>query len=400
MNDEQVREAVREAAVPEADGAEERAWRVVRAAYGEDRRARARPRKRRRVWTRPALALAGLIAAVAVALTPPGEAVGDWIADTLDPAATPSRPVLTSLPTGGRLLVTSAQGPWVVQRDGSKRRLGDYDEAAWSPGGLFVAATSGRQLVALEPDGDVRWTLARERLVKAPSWSPDGYRIAYVHGDELRVVAGDGTGDAKVGTGPSVLTPAWRPDGDHVLAWTRASGRVTVVQADTARTLWRTPTGEPPRFLAWTPDGERLVAVYRRRIEVFSAEGRRIRTIALPAGARASSAAMHPSEPTLGLVRYRPVEDRSEAVAVDLASGRARQLFAGEGRFGDLAWSPDGRWLLLAWRDADQWLFLRSDGVAEVAAVSNVASQFDPGGTTPAPFPGVSGWCCAPSPVP
>ncbi len=399
MSEEQVREIVRDAVVPDAEGAEQRAWRVASAAYEDDRTTRARGR-RGRFWARPAIALAAVIATVAVAVTPPGEAVGDWIADTLRPAATPARPVLTSLPTAGRLLVTSGQGPWIVQPDGSKRRLGDYDEATWSPGGLFVAATSGRQLVALEPDGDVRWTLARERVVKAPSWSPDGFRIAYLSGEDLRVAAGDGTGDARVGSDPAVRTPAWRPDDDHVLAWARSSGRVIVVETDTLRTLWRTETGEPPRSLAWTADGKRLVAVYRRRVDVFGAGGRRIRTVALPAGARASSAAMHPSEPTLGLVRYRPEDDRSEAVAVDLHSGRARQLFAGEGRFGDLAWSPDGRWLLLAWRDADQWLFLRSDGVAEVAAVSNVARQFDPGGTTPAPFPGVSGWCCAPPPAP
>lgn len=393
MNEKRVREAMRQAAAPDADGADERAWRVVSAAYEEDRRKRMR-RRPRRVWARPAVALAALSAAFAVALTPPGEAVGDWIADTLGPAAAPSQPVLTSLPTGGRLLVTSRQGPWIVQRDGSKRRLGAYDEAGWSPGGLFVVATSGRQLVALEPDGDVRWTLARPGLVKAPVWSPDGFRIAYSSGEDLRVVAGDGTGDAKVGSDHAIRTTAWRPGSDHVLAWASASGRVVVVQTDSGRTLWRTRAGEVPRSLAWTADGERLVAVFAGRVEIFGADGRRIRTVSVPADSRAASAAMHPSEPRLGLVAHRPTADRSEAVTVDLRSGQTSRLFAGQGRFGAPAWSPDGRWLLLPWRDADQWLFLRSNRVSRIEAVSNVSRQFDPGGTGPAAYPRLSGWCC------
>ncbi len=398
MSSERVRNAVREAVVPDGNGARERAWRVVSAAYEEDGASIGGRGARRRLWARPAITLAVLVAAVVVAITPPGEAVGDWIADTLRPAVTPSQPVLSSLPTGGRLLVTSGQGPWIVQPDGSKRRLGDYDEAGWSPRGLFVVATSGRQLVTLEPGGDVRWTLSRPRLVKAPSWSPDGFRIAYLSGEDLRVVAGDGTGDAKLGSDPAVRTPAWRPGEGHVLAWVSTAGRVTVIETDTARTLWQTEAGEPPRSLAWTADARRLVAVFRERVEVFSAAGRRIRTVRLPAGARARSATMHPTEPTtLGLVRYRPAADRSEAVALNLATGRARRLFAGARRFDDLAWSPDGRWLLVSWRDADQWLFLHSAERAGVKAISNVSRQFDPGGKGPAAFPRVSGWCC-PSP--
>ena len=51
------------------------------------------------------------------------------------------------------------------ERMGRKRRLGDYEEASWSPRGLFVVATSDRRVVALEPDGDVRWTVTRPRPV-------------------------------------------------------------------------------------------------------------------------------------------------------------------------------------------------------------------------------------------
>ena len=55
---------------------------------------------------------------------------------------------MRALPAAGELLVESAQGPWIVHDDGSKRLLGDSDAATWSPHGLFVAATGGRELVA------------------------------------------------------------------------------------------------------------------------------------------------------------------------------------------------------------------------------------------------------------
>ena len=48
-----------------------------------------------------------------------------------------------------------------ARRTGRSRRLGGYRDAAWSPFGRFVAAAGENELVALEPDGDVRWSLAR-----------------------------------------------------------------------------------------------------------------------------------------------------------------------------------------------------------------------------------------------
>ncbi len=175
MAEDPVNEMLRRAPIPEEEAAEERAWRVVDAAF------EARAGAPEHGWIgrrarRPALAGAVALAAVIAAFTPPGEAVGEWISDVVRPARTPSAPALTSLPADGRLLVTAGDGPWVVQRDGSKRRLGRYEQAGWSPGGLFVVATRGRQLVALEPGGAVRWTLTRPDAVSDPAWSPDGFR--------------------------------------------------------------------------------------------------------------------------------------------------------------------------------------------------------------------------------
>jgi len=65
------------------------------------------------------------------------------------------------------------------------------------------------------------------------------------------------------------------------------------------------------------------------------------------------------------------------------------RVFAGRGRFSDLAWSPDGRWLLIAWPAADQWVVLRADG-GSIRAVSRIKEQF-----RSRSFPQLEGWCCA-----
>jgi hypothetical protein len=97
----------------------------------------------------------------------------------------------------------------------------------------------------------------------------------------------------------------------------------------------------------------------------------------------------------VALVHHFPTERRSEAVSLRLRDGGiGRRLFAGDGRFSDLAWSPDGRWLLIAWPDADQWLFVRSTETPKVLATSSVSRQLNPGRPAGGPFPSIDGWCC------
>lgn len=398
MNEQELREWLADYRAPNEPDARARAWRVVEAGLAE-RTASSRPPGRRR--RRLALAVIAAAAVAAGALTPAGAAVGEWIGEAVNPGRENAQPVLTRLPADGRLLVNGGSGSWVVSRDGSMRRLGDYTKARWSPRGLFVIATRGRQLVALDPVGAVRWSLARSQEIKEPVWSPDGFRVAYLSGDSVRVVAGDGTGDTEVGRDPAIRAPAWRPGADHILAYSDSAGRVTVAQTDAPRQLWRTRAGEPPRELLWTENGARLVAVFERRFKVYTNAGQRVLKVDFPPGTRAVTAAMRPGEASLALTLYRPSTDRSEVVIVPLEGRRSltrppqRRLFAGAGRFADLAWSPDGRWLLLTWRDADQWIFVRATGVPRVEAVSNIARQFDPGGTDRGAFPALGGWCCA-----
>ena len=174
---------------PGEQEAQERAWAVVRRAYAE-REPVAWPRRH----ARP-LAAAALVAAVAAAaLSPPGRSVVHSLREAV--GVQEAEPALFSLPTRGDLLVTSRKGLWLVHRDGSKRLLGRYRDATFSPHGLFIAATRANQLVALDPKGNVRWTLARA-APRHPLWTGTrtDTRITYLSGGQLREVAGDGTGD-------------------------------------------------------------------------------------------------------------------------------------------------------------------------------------------------------------
>jgi hypothetical protein len=383
-----VRDRLRGAPVPDERGAEERSWRVVRAAHA------ARPET---AASRRRLRLAAVPAAVAlavVALAASGTAIGQWIRDLARPGGEHARPALASLPARGRLLVVSPNGPWVVRSDGSKRLLGPYGDATWSPRGLFVAATQGRQLVALEPGGRVRWTLARPDPVTDPRWAPSGFRIAYRTRGSLRVVAGDGTSDRELAHGVAPAPAAWRPGPLHVLAYADRAGAVHVVAADSGRALWRSRRGDRPLEIAWSSDGRRVVARGAHALRIFDARGRPLHTLRVAA----TAAAFAPTGHRLAIIRPDAAGQSEVAlVEAERAARSERPLFAGPGELSDLAWSPNGRWLLIGWPSADQWLFVSPRPARRVTAVSNLARQFSPGVLGAPGFPRVVGWCCTPA---
>ena len=130
--------------IPNEHEARERSLAVVRAAFAERE-----PQLPRRSW-KPIAAIAIVLVVVAGLLSPPGRAVLDDIREVV--GVEKAQPALFSLPAPGRLLVTSDAGAWVVDQDGSKRLLGSYREASWSPFGRFVVASRHNELVALTPD--------------------------------------------------------------------------------------------------------------------------------------------------------------------------------------------------------------------------------------------------------
>jgi len=367
-----VRRELERIEIPNEHEARARAWSVVQAAYAE----RA-PRPRPVPWRLVAVA-ASAAALVAATFSPPGRAIVDTVRETIGIAD--AQKALFALPDGGRLLVVSDGGAWVVARDGARRRLGDYDDATWSPFGNFVAATRTNELAALEPDGDVRWKLARAD-VRFPRWggSRSDTRIAYLAGEAVRVVAGDGTRDRAVARGVTVVAPAWRPGARHVLTYADAAGHVVAVDVDTGRRLWRTRPGGRVAQLEWSTDGRRLLVRRVRFVDVLTREGQPWTGVRIPNGA-VTAAAFRPRGHTVA-VAYK-VGNRTRVL------GR-RLLFAGLGDVDRVAWSPDARWLLVAWPTANQWLFVRTEGKPRVVAVSSLGTQFDSDS-----FPRVAGWCC------
>jgi WD40-like Beta Propeller Repeat len=392
MNEERLREALREEPVPDEGGARERAWRLAQRAFDERPTRREPGRQRVRL-----LAFAVVFALAALVISPAGADVRHWIRDVVDPGREPSRPALTSLPAPGRLLVASAEGPWVVAGDGSKRLLGDYAEPAWSPHGKFVAVTTPHELLAVEPDGDVHWSIARGGPIRFPRWSqPDGYRIAYLDGDALRVIAGDGGGDRLLRARVASVAPAWRPGPRHELTYVAPDGAVTTMAADSGRTVFRTPAAALPTALQWSANGSRLLVTGRDGALLLDRKGQILMRVAPPPGARIERAALAPDSRRIALVTRRADPAAPSRLLVSHPGSALRPLFSGPGRFSDLTWSPDGRWLLLGWRDADQWLFLQPGRPRHIVAISNISAQFAPGQAGRTAFPSVAGWCCSP----
>lgn len=382
--------------VPGEHEARERSWTVVQAAFAERE-----PQPRRRSW-KPAAALALALVAVAGLLSPPGRAVLDELRDAVGVEST--RPL--TLPADGRLLVVSAErgGVWIVRRDGSRRRLGAYEDAVWSPFGRYIVATTRSRIVALDGEGQERWSLPARR----PSWPRWGgtrtdTRVAYVAGSTLRVVAGDGRGGRTLAQRVNT-PPAWRPGAGHVLAYAQP-GALRVVAAETGRELWGRSRVEPLFALLWSADGERLATLSNVAVAIYDGtSGALVRRIAFakpsfPAGETTGfpvSAAFAPSGHDLAVVvRSEQGGRRSRVLLLRGAAARGPTgIFLGAGVIGDVAWSPDGRWLLVDWRGADQWVFLRMPRVGRAIAVSGIAARFPrPDGKGPLLW--LDGrWCC------
>jgi hypothetical protein len=387
-SERRIREALHEASAPEENQAEERAWRVVQAAHAEQPPRRRSPGLRRR-----GLQLVLVLGLVAALISPAGAAVRHWVADTVSPGRKPAKPALTSLPAAGSLLVQSAAGPWVVHADGSKRLLGAYTDATWSPHGLFVAATTRHQLVTMDPRGEAHWTIAQPGRVSRPSWkAPDGFRLAYLSGTSLRVVVGDGSHDHLLEPRVAPVAPAWLPGPRYVLAFARPNGAIEVVQAGSDRRVFQTAPGERPRSLQWAP-GDRLLVTRSRAAELRGPGGAILWRWTAPDRTRIVAARLAPEREQVALIVSSHTHSR---LLLTGPGTQSRALFSGPGLFSGVEWSPDGHWLLLAWKSADQWLFLNPSRAGRIEAISQISAQFAPGAQRPsqAGFPQVRGWCC------
>jgi len=375
---DELERALRETPLPDEVAARERARQTVAAAHAQAA-PRWRSRSARLVW------VAALAAAITVGVSQRDSGlaheVGDWMRAVVKqptPTATPVSGL--ELPAAGRLLVSEDSGMWVVERSGKRKRLGSWQDATWSPRGLYVAAASGRTLAAVDPDTrSVRWQLHRPERVSLPRWSPEqGFYVAYRSGRSLRLVYGNGEHDVKAGDRMANVAPAWRPSEPRTLAWAATDGTVTVEDALTAKVL-RTFGGGPVRDLEWSADGRRLLIAGRRTYTIHDlATGERDATH-LPAGTALLATAYAPTGNRLALA-VRSGDETEVRIG-------GETVLRGPGQLSELEWSADGRWLLAGWPSADHWLLVRVSARARDAAVSGIRHRF---GTTAR----THGWCC------
>jgi WD40-like Beta Propeller Repeat len=364
--DRDLGERLRELQVPDEAGAEERSWALVRAAY-EDRDPIPAAPVRRRL----ALALAGCAALLAIGLSPAGAKVGDLVGDVIGIGEEDAKPALRSLPAAGELLVESEQGPWIVREDGSKRLLGDYEQATWSPHGLYVAVADGHQLAAVDTEGNVHWTYPAPGVVRDPRWAGDAAdtRIAYQSGDDLRVIAGDGdpASDHLIARNVASGAFAWRPIGYSKLGPPAANGFV-LIYVDGAGKLQ-------------SVNVDTSVRVPNRRTD-------RLR-LPVPVVGGGEDRALSPDGSRVARLTHVGARDR---LIVTARGGGGSVLFSARGRLTGPTWSPDGRWLLVGWPEADQWVFIQTARPGRVVAFDRISVQFDPGGDGDGRFPAVAGW--------
>jgi WD40 repeat protein len=342
--------------------AEERSWEVVRAAFSERAPVRPSPRSRR-----IALAIAVGAVGLAIGLSPAGAKVADLVGDVVQTGEPGGHPQLRSLPAPGELLVQSDEGPWIVREDGSKRLLGDYDTASWSPHGIYAVVGAGRELSALDTEGNVRWTFPAPGVVRDPRWagSATDTRIAYLSGDDLRVIAGDGrpASDHLIARNVRPVAPAWRPIGYSklggpvfVLTYVDRDNQIQTVDAD---------TGEP--VSTRTSDLERL---------------------GTPPSGGPGKRATSPDGSRLATLESVGGRDR---LVISERNGGSETLFSAHGRLTGPTWSPDGRWLLIGWPAADQWLFIDTLHPRHYVLFDRISEQFASGGRA-GRFPWVAGW--------
>jgi hypothetical protein len=402
-------EALQEVQIPVPEDAEARGMRVVEAAYAERETPERGGLENRWPFPRFALALGLSALLLGLVLSPAGAAVRDWVDDAFTASAPRPEPTLARIPGGGRLLVQTAAGPWVVQPDGSRRLLGDYETASWSPHGLFVAATKGRTLSALEPDGTPRWSITAPqrvafpgRRLAAPSWSPSGERIAYRSGFDLRVIAGDGTEDRMIAGGSSPVSPRWSPFGDPTLAYVSATGGLRIVNTENGAGLARAPALTKITEIDWGAGGRAILEASPRALRLREVRPRKLppwpsikatHRLPLPDGATVVDAALAPERSFVAAsITYWKKHGTHSEIVVFRPGKRLQVLLTVPGSLDQVEWSPDGRRVLASWPGADQWLFLPLGG-GRGRAVANISNAFAPGGESIS-FPQVEGWCC------
>ena len=389
------------------EGALERALTIAASEHAGERAMRGEAGVTRRLLA----ALAGSAVTLALILSPAGAQVRDWVGDAVSGDGDDGvRRALTHVPSGGSLLVSSGAQLFTVAEDGSTGLLGDYDDAAWSPNGTYVAASRGDQLLALEPDGDLRWRVYPPGSVEDQTWAPGCCRVAYRSDGGIWVVDGDGTDNRELAGDAAAVPPDWMPvpydvetqSSQNVLAYIASDGRLVTIDADTSARSRAVSAVEDPIAVDWL-DRRRILVAGRESLAIVDIRDGSVSPLEVPFRGRIDSMAFSAASSSVALLTEAggPADGsriRSALLLAQLGPGgevtRTRSIFSGLGRYDGPVFAPDGSRIELGWREAGQWRFISPARDVEPVAVGGIAGQFDPGGGEVGPLPEIEDWCC------
>jgi Tol biopolymer transport system component/DNA-binding SARP family transcriptional activator len=291
--------------------------------------------------------------------TPPRDPLSDpWPPPPAEVVVTPARPVEANLPTPHFASRRSAR--WWVLAAGAVIAL--------AGGAALLRPTAPRELRA----GRITRVTGQPGLEIHPALSPDGKFVAYAAGPNgrLRIYVRQLSGGRTIAVADSTPGdqhwPRWSPDGSRLSFEAGRAIYVVPALGGPARLLVAPPEQSPgvngegaisdegPSYLAWSPDGRKIVYAVGRRIEVRAAEGGPPTTIA-EAG-QPHSFAWSPDGSRIAYVLgnaafvYAPNAIANIAPSaiwtVDASGGRPVPLTDAAALNTSPAWLPDGRSLL------------------------------------------------------
>ncbi|MDI6450044.1 M56 family metallopeptidase [Anaerobaca lacustris] len=283
---------------------------------------------------------------------------------------------------------------------------GRAERPGWSPdesrlslvcdGDLWIAYTDGRP--------PVKFTGPSDKKVVGHQWSPDGSAISWITYEPnstrstLRVCRLSEDTARDIANTAKYIGHTWSPDGTWIAysLYTRALG--------TTRELFIVSAagGEPRRLMeatyddyhdafeyTWCPQGEKLVALWGRRLLTFDAasgQQRQVGGLLDPMWGRCIAIECSPDGQTLALdLEARPrssdhKDPELRVFTVTLADGKWAEP-AGKVSSGySVRWSPDGKWLSF---DCDESIKLRPAGLLWEVDVHPYLDRFTDEGTAP-----------------